>query len=65
MIRTIRTATANLNIGRMAAGNKTEPPMLTFQRMAYGYVNNDWMAVVSGCGRLVITFLATLLVHSK
>lgn len=65
MIKSLKVATENLKISKMAVSKKTEPPILTVHRMAYGYVNNDWMAVISGGLRLVLTFGVMMFLSSK
>jgi hypothetical protein len=65
MIKSLKVATENLKFSKMAVSQKTEPPVLTFHRMAYGYVNNDWMAVISGGLRLVLTFGVMIFLSSK
>lgn len=65
MIKSIKVATGNLKISKMAVSQKTEPPILTFHRMAYGYVNNDWMAVISGGLRLMLTVGVMVFMSSK
>lgn len=65
MIKSLKVATGNLKISKMAVREKTEPPILTFHRMAYGYVNNDWMAVVSGGLRLLLTFGVMMFLSSR
>lgn len=39
---------------------RTEPPVVTFHRMVYAYLHNDWMALLSASCILSITLLFTL-----
>lgn len=39
---------------------RTEPPVITFHRMAYAYLHNDWIALLNASCILSITLLFAL-----
>lgn len=40
---------------------KTEFPPVTFNRLCYSYLNNDWITVISSCCTLATTLFTLLL----
>lgn len=65
MVNPLKTTAVNVNINKLVARQKVEPPILTFNRMCYGYVNNDWLAVCSAGCRLVVTIVLMIFVLPK
>lgn len=39
---------------------KPEYPVVTFNRLCYSYLNNDWIMVISSCFTLATTVFAVL-----
>jgi hypothetical protein len=38
-----------------------ELPTITFSRMCYGYLHNDWLTVISSCVTLLVTITTFIL----
>jgi len=56
MFSAIKTASRNLR----SAGSPPEFPVVTFNRLCYSYLNNDWIMVISSCFTLATTMFAIL-----
>jgi hypothetical protein len=61
MFPAIKSVSHRLNAARL----KPEFPVVTFNRLCYSYLNNDWIMVISSCFTLATTLLAILLSFSN
>jgi hypothetical protein len=65
MIASKKIAALQSGLTRIIEVPKPEQPMLSFNRICFGLMNNDWILVASSSVKLVISMLLLLQVYSK
>lgn len=66
MVRSLLSAThSGLNMVK-DINQFTELPQLTFNKMCFGFIHNDWVVVASSLTKLMISSISLLIVlHSR
>lgn len=65
MVRSKRIATLQSGISKMMTVPKPEEPMLSFNRLCFGMMNNDWILVATSGVKLIVGVLMFFHVYHK
>lgn len=65
MIASKKIAALQTGLTRIMEAPKPEQPMLSFNRICFGLMNNDWTLVVSSGVKLIVSVLLFFQVYSK
>lgn len=65
MIASKKLAALQFGLTRIIEVPKPEQPMLSFNRICFGLMNNDWILVASAGVKLIISMLLFFQVYNK
>ena len=65
MIASKRIAALQSGLTRIIEVPKPEQPMLSFNRICFGLMNNDWILVASAGVKLIVSMLLFFQVYNK